>query len=208
MSGISNLSNMYSCCMCFEPMKSAVSLNPCGHEIDEGCANTIIASKIGCPICRVDVDSFRPAYTTRQAAEALFQNMEHTNITIHVKELSGRKHTYQIRRDSKAIDLCKRIFADTEIHPSRIKLIYNQQLVSLFSRLSEIITSNETEFNFYMTARLGHWKHIAEDYPLIYQKAIAEVGAGSEADLRLRFSFLFEQAIAEAMNSCADSKPN
>lgn len=196
----SNLSDMYSCCICFEPMKSAVSLNPCGHELDEGCANAILSSMKGCPVCRVDVDSFRPAYTTREAVEVLLQNMEHTNIIIHVNRLTGHKHTYKIGRDSKAIDLFKRIFTDTKIHPSRIKLLYNKKPVSLFSCLSEYIPSREIEFNFYMTERLGHWTSIAQDYPLIFQKAVAEVGLDSK-HLHDRFSLLYEQAIAQAMNS-------
>ncbi len=200
MNGTNNLSDIYSCCICYEPMKSAVSLTPCGHELDEGCANAILSSMKGCPICRVDVDSFRPAYTTRQAVEVLLQNMQHPDIIIHVNRLTGHKHTYKMERDSKTIDLFKRMFADTKIHPSRIKLLYNQKPISLFSYLSEYIPLREVEFNFYMTERLGHWTSIAQDYPLIFQQAVAEVGSDSK-HLHDRFSLLYEQAITQAMNS-------
>jgi hypothetical protein len=195
------LLDTHSCCVCLEPMKSAVSLNPCGHELDEGCALKISSSSTKqCPICRVDVDSFRPAYNTRQAVEVLLQNMQHSPITIQVNQLTGHKHTYKIERNSKAIDLFKLIFADTKIPPSRIKLLYCQKQVSHFSNLSDYIPPGEVKFNFYMTERLGHWTSIAEDYPLIFQKAVAEVGTDSE-HLGKRFLLLYKQAIDQVMNS-------
>lgn len=203
MNQINNLLDIYICCICIQPMKSAVSLNPCGHELDEGCANTILSSTKACPICRVNVDSFRPAYITRQAIENLLQNMQHKDdITIHVKRLNGLNHTYKMERDSKAIDLFKRLFADTGIHPSDIRLMYTGMHVSLFSHFSEYIPLKEVEFNFHMQDRsLTHWTKNAQDYPLIFQKAINEAGLDNTMTLYKHFSSLYEEAIDNAMKS-------
>ncbi len=195
------LLDVYNCSICFEPMKTAVSLNPCGHELDEGCANVVLKSRKACPICLVVVDSFRPAYTTRQAVEVLFQNMQHPEINIHVNRLDKQVLSYKITSDEKGINLFKRIFIDTGIHPKNIKLVYNNKLVSLFSQhLSEYVPSSEVNVNFYMTVRLGHWTETARDYPAIFQEAAVEVGS-KRNQLQDRFEFLYEQAVTQAMNS-------
>lgn len=202
MNNIANNLDMFNCCMCFEPMKSAVSLNPCGHELDEGCANAILSSTKNCPICRVDVDSFRPAYITRQAVELLLQNMQQPDVIIHVNRLTGARLTYKMKRDSKTIDLYKRIFTDTGTPPSMIQLMNNAKLVSHFNHLSEYIQLNEVELSFNMKLYMGHWKTgTAKSYPLIFQKAVSEVGSNNDELLYGRFMSLYNQAIAEAMNS-------
>lgn len=95
-----SLLELYKCAVCFEPMHSAVSLDPCGHEFDQNCAIQMISWTKKCPTCRRNIDSFRPAYITRHAVKALLQN-----VTIKVYLFSDHKYTYQMKRTSKAIDL-------------------------------------------------------------------------------------------------------
>jgi hypothetical protein len=182
-------------------MKSAVSLNPCGHELDEKCAQGILSSSSkNCPVCLADVNSFRPAYITRQVIDKLFPNIQHPELTIIVHRLSGEKHTYKVERNSKTIDLFKLIFSDTKIHPSLIKLVHREKSVSPFNHLNEYIPHEESEVHCYMTERFGHWSSKAEEFPLIYKQAVAEVGANSN-ELPDRFLNLHREAINKAMNS-------
>lgn len=236
MNGINNLLDIYSCCVCFESMESAVSLNPCGHELDEGCANAILSSKTVCPICRADVDSFRPAYVTRQAVEVLLKNMQHPeaiglrssnvpavtdapleeirgvttvledlkpipypDIIIRVNFLSHDKITYTVRRDSKVIDLCKRIWVDTGIHPSSQNLVYNRSSVSNLDFLDRYITPMEVQFDFYLNKDMNINTTI-RNYPCIFKKAVYEVVSDREY-LMQRFMLLYNQEVNQAMNS-------
>lgn len=206
MNGVNGLPDLYHCCICDEPMKSAVSLNPCGHELDQTCA----AALKKCPFCRVDVTSFRPAFITRQAVEALLKNMERQEnavvkeikqekITVHVHRLTGQKFTYKMGSAEKTINVFKLLFNDTKLHPSRIELVCNRKQVSLFGpQLSDYVPQDKTELTFYMKERLGHWTQIAEHYPLIFQKAVAQVGPLSK-NLNVRFLDLYNQAVEQAM---------
>lgn len=198
------LLDLYNCCVCLEPMKTAVSLDPCGHELNEGCADAILSSTKKCPSCRVDVNSFKPSYNTRQAVETILQNMPCTDsVTIHVSSIMNKdKYTYTMKRDSKAIELFKRIFDDTTTHPSRVKLALNGKYISLFGHFSEYLSPKESEFQFHIIPRMGHWTHIADDYPLLFQRAVAEVGKAADPDtLHARFASIYEGEIARAMDS-------
>jgi hypothetical protein len=199
MSITKNLLDAYNCCICLEPMKTAVSFNPCGHEVNEKCAKDTLSSTKKCPMCRVDVESFRPAYFTRQAVESLLKTMQQPKITIHVKTLLGHKYTFKVEKDSKVINLFNLIFAETEIHPSQIKLLFNNKLISPFSNLNEYFLSDDVEFNTLMSIRFDHWTTIAKEFPLIFQKAVSELKNGE--NLREKFMSIYRESIKEAMNS-------
>jgi hypothetical protein len=119
------------------------------------------------------------------------------HLLIHVDAFSG-KFTYMIARDSRVIELVKRILADLKISVERWKLKYKESNVSYLRDLSDYISSMENEPEFRLILRMCHWTQTAAEYPEIYQLAIAQVGL-EKNELERRFNDLFKETLQKAM---------
>jgi C3HC4-type zinc finger (RING finger) protein len=199
-----HLEDIYNCAICLEPMKTAVFLNPCGHEFDEACVRGVLeTSNKKCPVCQVDVYSFQPAYTTRQAIAKLQQIMPNSSVVIHVRSLSGHHITLNMERNCKVAKLLPLFSKSLGFSsPKNIKLTANGQTLSPFKYLYEVIPNDKSEYTFYASEYLGHWTTQAKDHRLIFETALAEVGneVGKSSDLRERFMNLYEEALSKALN--------
>ncbi len=195
---MNSLIDIYQCVICLEPMKSAVSLNPCGHELDEVCALEILATdNKKCPVCRKDIDSFRPAYLTRQAIEILVPKMLNSMVTIQVKTITGAKITLNIERNCKVAKLFPAICKGLKIDPYRdIKLAANGKYISPFKYLHEYIPNDKSEYTFFANRFIGNWPEIAKKHPSIFHQALAEVGY----NCNVHFLKLYGEAIDKAVN--------
>lgn len=198
MSLSSSLLDIYTCCVCLDPLKRAVSLN-CGHEVNRKCAKKILRSTKRCPICQVDVNSFKPAFITRQATQAVLNDIQQSLITIHVQPLQGKKLKYIIDRNSKAISLFKCIYDETNNHPTQIRLIYNHKLISPFKNLKEYFLTDNVEFTVYMHNRISDVRKIANDFPEILRKAQSELNEGD--DISEKFLSTYKESIDKALQS-------
>lgn len=115
-------------------------------------------------------------------------NTDQSPITIHVKELLGKQYTYTLARDAKVAELIKRLQEDARKPANQMLLVHNRCTVSLFSEhLSDYVRSDANEAVFCLKLRLGHWTQTAQEYPIILQAAIAEVGQANPDALAARF---------------------
>jgi len=188
------INHVYSCAACTEPMLSAMSLNPCGDEVDEKCAFMILENGEKCPICLCDVVSFRPAQKTRQAVSALLGEMLNPRLIIDVKSLNDFPVSSIIDRHCKVarlfVNLQKALGYATEDITLRD---IDGKMVSPFKYLHEYVPCNESKHTFYLSTT-GHWTERAVNYPQLFSQAYNMIGSPDE-----NFSILYRFAIEEAI---------
>lgn len=202
---ISSLKDNFSCPTCLEPLRSAVSLNPCGHELNESCAQAVLElPNKQCPICLVCVDSFRPAYVTRNAVAIVFQEAKPSgSVEIKVKSITGRAATFYMNKDDKIAKLFPLI--RQEFHMSHVELTQKNKHVSPFKIVNDYFLEDGDRISFAATEDLSHWSQKAPKHPEILRKAyqMLRINKESSDDRKeqavMNFLKLYREELQKAM---------
>lgn len=203
--------DIYDCPICYELNDTAVSLNPCGHELHESCALRIIR-ELGnnCPECRTPIQSFRPALTTRKAVESLRvidAPPPYDPLTIIICDLTGKRIKMIVSKEDPVALIFKKIQEKTLEHPHSLKFLYNHQVLDPGAKIQQYISSPQNEIYIYKLLRLG-----GAVVPTLFDRAKEIVGPraanitwGCEptdsvaAEVAVIYSRLYDQRLNEAL---------
>lgn len=173
------LDEIYNCSICLEHLdETAISLNPCGHELHESCAVELKAAVFKCPECRVDIRDYRPAYRTQAATQFIFrkeklptevQVSNPTEVQVSVKTLSGGHYKFSVDRNKKTVVLAKQISDAIKTPINQLWMNSEGCKMDFFEPLSTYLKPNQQQLEVCSTLRLGYGPYASE---LIFDLAL------------------------------------